>query len=215
MEKKPQIVFTKHTPFLFLDIDQVKRDDGQVFDLDQVTALCRCGKSKNMPYCDGSHAKEGLCEEKDPKRKIPDQVKDYLGKDITVHFNLAVCSHNAACVKGLPEVFNVRKKPWIMADNAPVEKVIETIKKCPSGALSYSIDGVKYTNFSDNLEVLMQKNGPFQVKGGIEMKDEKATKPEIATQYELCRCGLSKNKPFCDGTHRCTKIDEPKKEDGK
>jgi len=206
--KEPKIIFTKHTPFLAVDVDVLKRDDGQEYPLEEVTALCRCGKSKNKPYCDGTHAQEGLNEVKDKNRKIEDKLKDYYGKEITVHFNLAVCSHNAACVKNLPEVFNVRKKPWIMADNAPVEKVIETIKKCPSGALSYTIDGVKYTNFKDKQEIIIQKNGPYQVGGGIEIKDDQGRKPEIDTQYELCRCGLSKNKPFCDGAHKCTKIDE-------
>lgn len=208
MSKEPKIIFTKHTPFLVVDLDEIKRDDGEVYPLSQVTALCRCGKSKNKPYCDGSHAKEGLNEVKDPKRKIEDKLKNYHGKDITVHFNLAVCSHNAACVKGLPEVFNVRKKPWIMADNAPVEKVIETIRKCPSGALSYTVDGVTYTNFKEKKEIIIQKNGPLQVGGGIELKDDQGTSPQIDTQYELCRCALSKNRPFCDGTHKCTKIDE-------
>lgn len=208
MSKEPKIVFTKHTPFLVVDVDTVRRDDGEEYPLNQVAALCRCGKSKNKPYCDGTHAQKGLNEVKDKNRKIEDKLKDYYGKDITVHFNLAVCSHNAACVKGLPEVFNTRKRPWIMADNAPVEKVIETIHKCPSGALSYTVDGVYYSKFKEVKEIVIQKNGPLQVGGGIELKDDQGTKPQIETQYELCRCGLSLNKPFCDGRHRCTKIDE-------
>lgn len=208
MSKDQKIVFTKHTPFLAVDVESLTRDDGEVYPLKQVTALCRCGKSKNKPYCDGSHEEEGLNEIKDKDRKIEDKLKDYYGKGITVHFNLAVCSHNAACVKNLPEVFNVRKKPWIMADNASVEKVIETIKKCPSGALSYTVNGVMHTDFRDKKEIIIQKNGPYQVTGGIEIKDDQGTRPQIETQYELCRCGLSKNKPFCDGLHKCMKIDE-------
>lgn len=215
MSKKAKIVSTKHTPFLFVGLDQVKRNDGQVYELGPVTAMCRCGKSNNMPYCDGSHERKGLNEIKDPDRKIPDQVRDYLGTEITVHFNLAVCSHNGACTRGLPEVFNVRKKPWIMADNAPVEKIIETIKKCPSGALSYSLDGVRYTDFNEEAQVIIQKHGPFQVKGGIEFEDDLGRKPETTAQYELCRCGLSKNKPFCDGNHVRVRIDAPKDEDEK
>ena len=202
-----QIVFTRHTPFLAVDVEILKNEEGQVFPLEKVTALCRCGHSKNKPYCDGSHAAKGLHEIKNEKRK-KDNPKDYTGKDITVHFNLGVCSHNAACVKNLPEVFNVRKRPWIMADNAPVEKVIETIKKCPSGALSYTVNGEKHTAFHSKKEILIEKNGPYQVFGGITIKDDLDSRPEIETQYELCRCGLSKNKPFCDGAHKCTKIDE-------
>ena len=207
MKKEPSIVFTRYTPMLAVDVESLRSEDGKEYPLEQVTALCRCGKSKNKPYCDGSHNEKGLNEIKSEKRK-PDLTRDYTGKDIIIHFNLGVCSHNGACVRGLPEVFNVRRKPWIMADNAPVEEIIETIKKCPSGALSYTIDGIKYTNFKDKQEIVIQKNGPYQVGGGIVLKDDQGSKPEIATQYELCRCGLSKNKPFCDGAHKCTKIDE-------
>ncbi len=208
MGKDQKIVFTKHSPFFTVDVKTLRRTDGKEYPLDQVTALCRCGKSKNKPYCDGSHEKEGLNEIKDENNVIEDKLRDYYGEDIIVHFNLAVCSHNGACIKGLPEVFNVRKKPWIMADNAPVEKVIETIRKCPSGALSYTVNNITYGEFKEKKEIVIQKNGPLQVGGGIELKDDQNTKPQLKTQYELCRCGLSKNKPFCDGTHKCTRIDE-------
>lgn len=207
MKREPKIVFTKYTPFLAVDVETLRKEDGEQLPLEQVTALCRCGNSSNKPYCDGSHAKNGLNEIKNEKRKA-DNLKDYYGKEITIHFNLGVCSHNGACVRGLPEVFDVRKKPWIMPDNASVEEIIKVIKKCPSGALSYSIDGVKYTDFREKKEIIIQKNGPYQVCGGIELKDDQESNPEIETQYELCRCGLSKNKPFCDGAHKCTKIDE-------
>lgn len=208
MSKDQKIVFTKHSPFFAVDVDVLKNEEGKEYPLDQVTALCRCGKSKNKPYCDGSHEEKGLNEIKDKNNKIEDKLKDYFGKDITVHFNLAVCSHIGTCLNNLPEVFNLKKKPWIMADNAPVEKVIDTIKKCPSGALSYTVDGVTYRNFNEKKEIIIKKNGPLQVFGGIELKDDQGSKPQIENQYELCRCGFSKNKPFCDGTHRFIKKEE-------
>lgn len=61
----------------------------------------------------------------------------YEGEKITVYFDKDMCQHAAECVKGLPEVFNVKAKPWIKADQAEVVKVEEVIKRCPSGALKY------------------------------------------------------------------------------
>jgi uncharacterized Fe-S cluster protein YjdI len=66
---------------------------------------------------------------------------------IIVHDNRKICSHAAECVKNLPSVFRLNTKAWIDPDAATAEKVIDTIRKCPSGALSYSIDGNEYRDF--------------------------------------------------------------------
>ncbi|MGG2106595.1 (4Fe-4S)-binding protein [Lysinibacillus pakistanensis] len=65
--------------------------------------------------------------------------KEYRGEKITVYFDGDICQHAAECVKGLPEVFNVKAKPWISLDNADVKNVVEVINRCPSGALKYKI----------------------------------------------------------------------------
>jgi len=70
--------------------------------------------------------------------KIP---HTYKGKDITVTWDSNICIHAAECIAGLPRVFNTRKKPWIVPDNADAEKVAEQIKKCPSAALQYELTG--------------------------------------------------------------------------
>ncbi len=63
--------------------------------------------------------------------------RKYWGKDLDVYFNLSMCTHAAICVRQLPQVFNVRKKPWIMVDNASVEEVKRICDLCPSDALKY------------------------------------------------------------------------------
>lgn len=61
--------------------------------------------------------------------------KDYVGKEVTVSFDPEVCRHAAECVRGLPEVFDTKKRPWIQPDNARGEQVTAQVARCPSGAL--------------------------------------------------------------------------------
>jgi uncharacterized Fe-S cluster protein YjdI len=61
----------------------------------------------------------------------------YTNGEVTVVWKPNMCIHSAICFKGLPEVFDPRKRPWINAEGSTTEKIIEQVKKCPSGALSY------------------------------------------------------------------------------
>jgi uncharacterized Fe-S cluster protein YjdI len=63
----------------------------------------------------------------------------YENDDLTVFYDQKVCIHAGDCVRGLPSVFDIAKKPWINVDGAPTEKIVEQIKQCPSGALSYKL----------------------------------------------------------------------------
>ncbi len=63
--------------------------------------------------------------------------RKYTGEGIDVFFNLEICAHSGVCTRGLPQVFNVKRKPWIVADNAAAKEVADLIEKCPSGALKY------------------------------------------------------------------------------
>ncbi|HEY1871605.1 MAG TPA: (4Fe-4S)-binding protein [Chitinophagaceae bacterium] len=63
--------------------------------------------------------------------------KEYTNKEITVTWKPEVCQHSAKCWKGLIQVFNPSNRPWINMSNASTERIIEQIKKCPSGALGY------------------------------------------------------------------------------
>jgi len=102
----------------------------------------------------------------------------------------------------LPGVFNINCRPWITPDNGDVEKVIETIKHCPSGALSYTLKGEKYIDYyNGEPKIKIARKGPLEFYGGIILKDDQGSKPETDDHYTLCRCGYSKNKPFCDGKH--------------
>jgi uncharacterized Fe-S cluster protein YjdI len=138
-------------------------------------------------------------------KAIRDKRRDYIGKEITIHDNRKICSHAAECVKDLPSVFKLENKPWIDPSGAETEQIINAVQKCPSGALSFSIDGVEYRNPSEqrNPMVTVSKNGPFCITGGIELIGENIRFGDGASleHYALCRCGASNNKPFCDGEH--------------
>lgn len=88
---------------------------------------------------------------------------------------------------------------------AKTEEIINTIRKCPSGALSYSIDGVEYQDPSERKPlVTVSEDGPFLVTGGINLIGDNIKFAEGSSKehYTLCRFGASNYKPFCDGMHR-------------
>lgn len=196
----PQIIFTKYSPYMITDLKFLVDESGNQLETGPVISLCRCGYSAYRPYCDGSHAKVGFVGEKADDR-TPDKLKDYKGKDITIHDNRGVCCHDGSCIKLLPSVFRSKERPWINPDGASVGEIIDVIEKCPSGALSYTIGTRRYQDLDDGPAVKAIENGPLYVTGGIVIKDDMQSKPECQEHYTLCACGKSKNKPFCDGSH--------------
>jgi len=70
-------------------------------------------------------------------------TKEYSNGEVTVVWQNALCKHSANCVRGLPQVFNSKVSPWINATGANTESIIEQVKKCPSGALSFYMNADK------------------------------------------------------------------------
>ncbi|NJN52174.1 MAG: hypothetical protein HC809_10775 [Gammaproteobacteria bacterium] len=160
--------------------------------------LCRCGGSSNKPFCDGTHKKNGFSSARlsDPARRAS---MAYAGKNMTVHDNRSICAHAGHCTTHSPSVFSMAAKPWIKADADAVAKTVATIQMCPSGALAYSIDGVLHEHSARAPAIRITKDGPYAVGGGPQLQGDAA--PVSKEHYTLCRCGQSKNKPFCDGAH--------------
>jgi uncharacterized Fe-S cluster protein YjdI len=71
---------------------------------------------------------------------MPKEVLHYTNEEITVVWQPKVCTHSALCFKGLKEVFDPRARPWIKMDGSATDRIIEQVKKCPSGALSYFLN---------------------------------------------------------------------------
>lgn len=199
MNKKVIITPAKNGPYVVQNLESVTESVGLPNKTEKETvALCRCGKSHTKPYCDGTHGKIDFDDAKQIDR-VERKIDTYIGKKITIHDARGICSHAGYCTDGLPNVFRMGKEPWIDADAETVEKIIETIRKCPSGALSYEIDGVLYDNFNKNEQVMITEDGPYYVSGSIKLEDDDA--PTSDEHYALCRCGKSNNKPYCDGHH--------------
>ncbi len=67
------------------------------------------------------------------------QVREYQGEGILVRYDPEVCAHAAECLRLLPEVFDLRNRPWVDPDGAPVEEIMAAIRSCPTGALSFEV----------------------------------------------------------------------------
>jgi CDGSH-type Zn-finger protein len=163
--------------------------------------LCRCGASKRMPFCDNTHREIGFSGERESDRSN-DRRRSYVGKKITIHDNRCACSHARFCVNELPSVFRLGERPWIDPDGADPDRIIEVIEKCPSGALSYSVDGVEHRDMEREPQITVTSDGPYCVVGGIEVAGEEPRAQQVSREHcTVCRCGSSRNKPFCDGSH--------------
>ena len=162
-------------------------------------ALCRCGNSSSKPFCDGTHAKIGFSGVRFEIGPTP-LADSFRGKRIMIHDQRRICAHSGVCTDNLAAVFRLGEEPWIDADGAPVEEIVAIVRRCPSGALRYSLEGAPAPPDAGPRSITASENGPYFVAGEIDLRHEGAL-PPVPTRYALCRCGGSKNKPFCDGTH--------------
>jgi uncharacterized Fe-S cluster protein YjdI/CDGSH-type Zn-finger protein len=126
--------------------------------------------------------------------------KVYRGRDVEVSFDLDICVHIGECLRGHGDVFNLRRRPWVLPDEADADLVAEIVERCPSGALLYRrLDGGPQ-EAPKGAKVTPIRNGPLLVTGEIEVSREDGT-VETLPRATLCRCGISKHKPFCDNEH--------------
>ena len=206
MDARPKIACLPNGPYYLLNdpsaapVPNLRRASGAACATVRGVALCRCGGSKNKPFCDGTHGRNGFSD-----RNLADPAANrratYVGSAITIFDNRALCAHAGFCTDGLAAVFRYRQEPWIDPDGAEVKRIVATIRKCPSGALSYAIDGVEAEPERRAPMVTVTDNGPYAVTGSVELADVKFGDGASKEHYTLCRCGASKNKPFCDGAH--------------
>jgi CDGSH-type Zn-finger protein len=219
-KEKPKIMLLSNGPYYLINdmepkvVENLQNSEGQSLSAIRGVSLCRCGASNNKPFCDGTHSKIGFSSENktindNHDHVVKDKRKNYLGKGITIHDNRKICSHAAECVNNLSSVFKLNARPWINPNAAETaEEIINTIRKCPSGALSYSVDGIEYRDQNERKPMItVSKGGPYLVTGGIDLIGDNNSNIQWAEgsskeHYTLCRCGASNNKPFCDGMHR-------------
>ena len=129
---------------------------------------------------------------------ITDGVETVRGEKLELQFEARRCIHSRFCVTWAPNVFlaNVQG-PWIHPDAMPVDQLVEVAHACPSGAIRYRrLDGaageaVPLVNLAG-----VREAGPYAFRGQLQIDGVPA-----GYRATLCRCGASKNKPYCDGSH--------------
>lgn len=135
----------------------------------------------------------------DPTPAPAGKVESVQGENLTLYFEGGKCIHARFCVTGAPQVFLANVKgSWIRPDAMAVERVVEIAHLCPSGAIRYrrKDGGPDETPPPVNL-IAIREAGPYAVRGDLRLGGEAGT-----FRATLCRCGASKNKPLCDGSHR-------------
>jgi len=182
------------------NLEDFKDSQGKRIDTKPVMALCRCGSSADKPFCDGTHQKFGFSGAKLADR-VSDQCESYQAGGVTIHDNRSICAHAGLCTSGLGAVFKYKSEPWIDPAGGTAESIVEAVRACPSGALRCSIDGATAGDPRREPSITVTEDGPYAVVGSAQTLEQSWAQGASTEHYTLCRCGGSKNKPFCDGTH--------------
>lgn len=184
--------------------------EGKAFKVSESYELCRCGHSEQKPFCDGSHSKVGFDGEETASRTLyVEQAQRFEGPEMLLTDADSLCAFGRFCdPRG--QVWNQvmeTDKPAIRAD------FIRQVGNCPAGRL-VAWDKKTGKPVEPELPVSIglvedpeqRCSGPLWLRGGIEVVAADGGKYELRNRVTLCRCGESKNKPFCDGSHAAIKF---------
>jgi CDGSH-type Zn-finger protein/truncated hemoglobin YjbI len=218
-ELPPMIQAARNGPYLVTNVPAVRNYLGQQIPAAPQLALCRCGGSSAKPFCDGTHARNGFTEAKDPKR-VPDQQDTYVGQQLAILDNRGTCQHSGYCTDRLTAVFRAGQEPFVAPSGGRMDEIILAVRDCPSGALSFAIDGQEAREQVDwgggrEPAIEVTRDGPYRITGGIALTDgdgRAVARNQGASleHYAICRCGHSQNKPFCSGMHWYVEFRDPR-----
>ena len=219
MSQNPQIKVSRNGPYLVSGSVTLVRQEivgdahGQSVDWKTVEtleakdtyALCRCGHSKNKPFCDGTHKQIGFDGTETASRKpYLDQAEMMEGPELSLTDEEALCAFARFC--------DPNGRVWNQVSETDIPAVARTfvhqVNNCPAGRLvAWQNDTQKpVEEHRDQLIALVEDiprgcSGPLWVQGGIPVEAVDGTTYEVRNRMTLCRCGASSNKPFCDGSH--------------
>ena len=181
-----------------------KWGDGKIYPQEGNYALCRCGKSKHKPFCDGTHMQVNFDgTETASHESYLTQAEKISGPELELTDAEDLCSYARFCERagGI----------WSLTEHSDdpeaKENAIEEGQNCPSGRL------VEWTKEGKAIERALKPSigivedtqlgviGPLWVRGGIPIESVDGQTYEVRNRVTLCRCGKSLNKPFCDGRH--------------
>lgn len=128
-------------------------------------------------------------------------VYEYPGQDVTVSWHKKLCIHIGECGRAEGDLFIGGRKPWCQPDAVSKENTIDVCERCPTGALTYEAkDGTEEATSPVN-RVTVSNMGPLYLRGDLDIDGATEEMKGVKHRAALCRCGESKNKPFCDGAH--------------
>jgi CDGSH-type Zn-finger protein/uncharacterized Fe-S cluster protein YjdI len=137
------------------------------------------------------------------------RIKRYASEGIEVTYSLQRCTHAAECVKRLPAVCDTTRRPWVQPENAGADEVAAAVLHCPTGALHFDRkDGGPEEAQPERNIVQVVRDGPLYIRGQVTIESPEGEIILEDTRITLCRCGASKNKPFCDNTHRANGFED-------
>lgn len=185
--------------------DPLEWKRGDSYPLQECYSLCRCGNSNGKPYCDNSHVKAGFDGTETAERKdYSEQAEVYTGPGLILNDAQELCATARFCHR--------KGGAWSLTEKSDRPEcrkaAIEESCDCPSGRL------VAADRKSKNpIEPVLERSitlvedpgagvsGPIRLKGGVPLESSDGNRYEVRNRVTLCRCGKSKNKPYCDGTH--------------
>lgn len=124
-------------------------------------------------------------------------MKRYDGRRIEVTYDAARCLHAAECVRGLPDVFDTARRPWILPDAGDADEVAAVIRRCPTGALHYALADGPPEEPVVPTRVRFPAGGPLLIAGDLDLEGTRETRAA------LCRCEQTENAPYCDRSGPC------------
>lgn len=184
--------------------DAVAWREGRVYPEQETYALCRCGKSKTMPFCDGTHARIGFIGTETASRApYVEQSRVIEGPGVKLTDAVALCASARFCKRA----GGVRKLALLSDQPEAKRLAIEESVLCPAGRLvawtrenqPVEPDLVPSIGLIEDPQV--GTSGPIWVRGCIPIEAADGTLWETRNRVTLCRCGKSGNMPFCDGSH--------------
>jgi|WetSurMetagenome_2_1015567.scaffolds.fasta_scaffold20733_3 CDGSH-type Zn-finger protein len=194
-------------------------DKTEVLETEETYALCRCGQSSAKPFCDGTHARIGFdgSESADPRataeraKVLPGSTAAADGEAVLEGAGIVVKRDPSLCMRAGFCVGRLKGIPAMMAGAADSDvraQIIGMIERCPSGSYTYSLTPGGRDVEPDlpaAIAVTAEEGelaGALWVTGGIPVQRSDGQPFETRNRTTLCRCGRSKKKPLCDGTHR-------------
>jgi CDGSH-type Zn-finger protein/uncharacterized Fe-S cluster protein YjdI len=137
------------------------------------------------------------------------EIYTFPGEKVNVSWDGRVCIHVAECGQAKGDLFVGGRQPWCQPDLVSVNDVKEVVERCPSGALVYQVKDESEPETADAENTIsVIYNGPYYVRGDLDIEDATDDMPGAKCRAALCRCGLSMNKPFCDNSHEAARFQD-------